>query len=445
MRWLLKILLLASLAVILPFAVLPIARAEPPVAQADQLDEMDLIERVSELQDQFDDERISQRDAAEQALIKLGPRALDHLDDPSDDMPLDKTERLARVRAKLETLAGRAASQASIVTLKGNLSVEESLKQIKSQTANDVAIGADASADAGKPTIAWQGKPISFWSAITRIRQEAGLTIDPYAADATKLRLVPADPATTAFVKQNPAVEATTDMFHVQVTRVDAAKNLTHSNLDHVSLTLLIRWEPRLRPISLKLPASSVKANTSNEHPVTVLNPQSVLATMIQPQIPEVQLTIPFKPVPRDVDQIESLTATIDATLPGRTETFRFRRVGKLPPGKKITRAGATVTMEGIDKNEDLFGITLSLEFDEELNALESHQAWVFDNPIHLEDAQKKISTPLTYESVRQDNNRVAVTYYFADDPGERTLVYQTPAAILQIQSTVRMKNIPLP
>ena len=53
--------------------------------------------------------------------------------------------------------------------------------------------------------------------------------------------------------------------------------------------------------------------------------------------------------------------------------------------------------------------------------------------------------TPLTYESVRQDNNRVAVTYYFADDPGERTLVYQTAAAILSIQSKVDLQDIPMP
>lgn len=438
MRWSLKILMLASLTLIIPFAVLAIA-------QGDQFDEMDLIESVSELQDQLDAEQVSQRDAAEQALIKLGPMALDHLDDPADDMPLDKIERLARVRSKLETLAVRAASQASTVTLKGDLSVEESLKRIRSQTANDVAISENAPVDAGKSIIAWQGKQISFWDAITRIRQETALTIDPYAADASKLRLVPADPATSAFMKKNPAVEATADMFHVRVTRVDATRNLTHPNLDHLSVQLLIRWEPRLRPISLKLPASGVSANASNEQPIAILNPQAVLATMIQPQIPEVQLTIPLEPIPRDVKQIESLTATIHATLPGRTETFRFRRVGKLPPGKKIARAGATVTMEGIDKNEDLFGITLSLEFDEELNALESHQAWVFDNPIHLEDQQGKISTPLTYESIRQDNSRVAVTYYFADDPGERTLVYQTPAAILQIQSIINLKNIPLP
>ena len=166
---------------------------------------------------------------------------------------------------------------------------------------------------------------------------------------------------------------------------------------------------------------------------------------MIQPEIPEVQLTIPLKTVARDVTEIESLTASINATLPGRTETFRFRRVGTLPAGKKIDRAGATVTLEGIDKNEDLFGITLSLSFDEELNALESHQAWVFDNPVYLEDQQGKRSTPLTYESIRQDNNRVAVTYYFAEAPGEQTLVYQTAAAILQVQSKVELRNIPLP
>ena len=415
------------------------------IAQSEQVDEMDRIERVSELQDQLDAEQMSQRDAAEQELIKLGIFALEHLDDPADDMPQDTIERLARIRATLETLAVRSASQPSMVMLDGSLSVDESLKRIKGQTENDIALSDNAPLETGQAIITWAGDKISFWDAVTKIQRTTGLVIDPYAADGSTLRLVPADPNTAKFLKENPAVETSADMFHVQVTRVDAAKNLTHPNLDHVSVQLLIRWEPRLRPINLKLPASSVMGQDSNDGAISVAKADSVYAAMIQPEIPQVQLTIPLKPVPRDVTEIKSLTASIDATLPGRTETFRFRRVGKLPAGKKIERAGATVTFEGIDKNEDLFGITLSLEFNEELNALESHQAWVFDNPIYLEDPQGQRATPLTYESVRQDNSRVSVTYYFADDPGERTLVYKTAAAILQVQSKVELENIPLP
>ena len=415
------------------------------IAQSEQADEMDRIERVSELQDQLDAEQISQRDVAEQELIKLGPFTLEHLDDPSDDMPLDKIERLARIRTKLQTMAVRAASQPSMVTLDGDLTVEESLKRIKRQTKNDVALSDESPVQAGQGMITWQGNEVPFWDAVTKIQRESGLTIDPYAADSSTLRLVPADPNTAQFMKENPAVEATADMFHVRVTRVDATKNLTHPNLDHVSLQLLIRWEPRLKPITIKLPANSVTGKGSNGKAISVRQDAAVFTAMIQPQIPEVQLTIPLKSVPRDVEKIKSLIASLDATLPGQTETFRFKRVGKLPAGKKIARAGATVTFEGIDKNEDLFGITLSLAFNEELNALESHQAWVFDNPIYLEDQQGQQVTPLTYESVRQDNNRVAVTYYFADDPGERTLVYQTAAAILSIQSKVDLQDIPMP
>jgi len=421
------------------------SQAAAAIAQSEQADEMDTIERISELQDQLDADQISQRDAAEEELLKLGAIALEHLDDPSDDMSSDQVERLARVRTKLETIAVRAASQPSMVTLNGELSVEESLKRIQKQTANDVALSDNAPATAGQKTISWEGNKNSFWDAITKIQRESGLTIDPYAADGSKLRLVPADPATAAFHKENPSVETTADMFHVRVTRVDAAKNLTQPNLDHASVQLLIRWEPRLRPISLKMPSQNITGTGSNDKPVSVRSNDAVYSAMIQPQIPEVQLSIPLQAIPRDVEKIKSLIATIDATLPGRTETFRFRRAGKIRAGKKIARAGATVTFEGVEKNEDLFGITLSLEFNEELNALESHQAWVFDNPIYLEDQQGERATPLTYESVRQDNNRVAVTYYFADHPGEQTLVYQTAAAILQVQSKVELKDIPLP
>ena len=193
MKRLLKFLLLAIFVLLHTANVLV-------VAQSETVDEMDRIERISELQDQLDAEQISQRDAAEKELINLGPFALEHLDDPTDDMPLDKVERLARIRTTLETLAVRVASQLSMVTLDGSLSVDESMKRIKNQTKNDVAISEGAPAESGQAILTWTGDSIPFWDAISKIQRETGLVIDPYAADGSKLRLAPAEPNITKFL-----------------------------------------------------------------------------------------------------------------------------------------------------------------------------------------------------------------------------------------------------
>ena len=143
MHRLLKILFLAILLLSSPIIVFAIP----------QSDEMAKIERVSELLDELNSQQISKRDAAEEELIAIGPFALEHLDDASDDMPLDKIERLARVRATLETMAVRAASQPSTVMLDGSLSVEQSLKRVKQQTQNDIAISENSPVAAGQAMI----------------------------------------------------------------------------------------------------------------------------------------------------------------------------------------------------------------------------------------------------------------------------------------------------
>lgn len=131
--------------------------------------------------------------------------------------------------------------------------------------------------------------------------------------------------------------------------------------------------------------------------------------------------------------------------IAGRTETFRFKKLGRLKDGYQQTRAGATVTFQGIEKNEELFGLAVKLGFDAQQNALESYHSWVYDNKIYLENKTGEQIAPIAYDGIGQTENEITVRYYFDTDPSAMTLVYKTPASIVKVPIKIELTDIPLP
>jgi len=425
------------------------AQDEPKV-----LSDMELVERVAFLQRQLVSPEIPKRDEAEKELIERGVRVLDYLEPITDKTPSDTIERIGRVRTALEKIAVALVTKPSLVTFKGKMTVDAAIKKIKEQTNNDVALP-DETPDLFKDRqIEVEFKDTTFWEALADVMHKGDLVVDPYAGDKGKLRVTPTqqariEAANPNLPKQKKAAAAPprngSGVFDLVVTQVNASRNLTDSSLNYCNLRVLIRWEPRLTPISIVLPASTIKAVDEFDNAIEITDKEAVMSGTVQPEIPELEFSIPIGLLDRQIEEIKSLDAVVDAVLPGREETFNFKKLGKLTDGAKQTKAAATVIFEGIAKNEDLWGVTVGLSFDEEHNALESHQGWVFNNSIHLKnDAGEKFEA-LAYEGVRQTNNEVVIRYYFDQDPKNLTLHYKTPAAIVKVPVKVSLKKIPLP
>ncbi len=420
------------------------------------LSDMELIERVASLQRDLQSPEIPKRAAAEKELIELGVRVLDYLEATTEKTPSDAVERTNRVRAALEKIAVAAVTQASRVSLKGKMSIAQVLKKIQIQTGNDASLP-DETPDLFKDRqIEVEFENVKFWKAIDEVMQKGGLTIDTYGGEQGRLVLTPTQAARIAAA--NPEVDSPKDnqpdqavprnisgIFNFAVTQVTASRNLTNPALNYCNLQVLIRWEPRVTPISIALPASTIKAVDEFGNPIEISNQDAVLSGTVQPEIPELEFSIPIGLLDRQIEQIKSFDAQIDAVLPGRIETFKFKKLGDLESGARQSKAGATVTFEGIEKNEDLFGVTVSLSFDEEHNALESHQSWVYNNTVQLKNNKGKTFNALAYEGVRQTNNEVVIRYYFDQDPTNLGLHYTTPAAVVKVPVKISLKKIPLP
>ncbi len=421
-----------------------------------QSEEVALMEQVETLIDQLNSGVIEDRDSAQKELASLDPDALDYIDVPDKNATTDFVERLLAVRKTLEAKAVEKATQPTKVSLDGEFSVEQALKKISIQTGNNIELREGAPPDVAQRQVKLSLQDAPFWQAIHRVMQQSNLDVDPYGGTVHSIVLVPRPPtaanppafndAPAAVVASPAPPQTTTGILAVQVNRVDASRILNAPNLDYTTLNMLIRWEPRIQPISIELAQATLKIVDDQDNTITPLK-QNPISAVVQTEIPELSFPVNIPLINRSVNSIKKISGTLDAVLPGRTETFRFGGLEELEDGASQTKSGATVTFGGIKSNEELFGVTVGLSFDDQSNELDSHQGWTFENEAYLVDpnAPQIRHESVAYETVAQNGQQVIVEYYFEVDPSPFDLVYQTPAAIVSVSFDFELNDIPLP
>ena len=316
----------STVALMISIAIFTVAL---PAAAYGQSEEIALMEQVETLIDELDSTSIEDRDSAQAELESLEPDALDFIDVPSDDATTDFIERLLAVRKTLEAKAVKQATQPTQVNLQGTFSVEEALKKIRRQTKNNIALreGIELGAENGEITLELKSAP--FWEAVNAVMLQANLEVDVYGGTVGNVVLVPrsSSPANKNTDPLQVVIppRTTTGVLAVEVSRVVASRVLSAPNLDFTTLDLLIRWEPRVQPISLQLNQANLKIVDDQDNTIAPLR-QTPISSAVQTEIPELNFPVNLPLIKREVNQIKSVSGTLDAVLPGRIETFRFRR-----------------------------------------------------------------------------------------------------------------------
>jgi len=132
--------------------------------------------------------------------------------------------------------------------------------------------------------------------------------------------------------------------------------------------------------------------------------------------------------------------------MPGRVETFTFENLAKAKDVEQ-KKAGATVVLQDVRKNGDVYDVRMVLRFDKAANALDSHRGWVLSNEVYLLDAKGVKNEPAGYETTRQTPTEVGFAFKFVIDgtlDGHK-FVYKTPAAIVEKQVKYELSDILLP
>ncbi|HEU0067833.1 MAG TPA: hypothetical protein VFQ26_01050, partial [Nitrospiraceae bacterium] len=377
------------------------------------------------------------RDAAEKALIKLGPSVLGLLPPITPRTAAEVKERLDRVRKELETASAQSVANPTTVTLEGEMSLPEAFIKFEEQTGNRVT-GYDRRS--GKVQLAFQATP--YWQAIDQLLDQAELKINEFGGEDQAL-VVMARPE-GELPRFGHAIY--TGVFRLEPLRLEARRDLRNSSVNGMQLAIGVTWEPRLTPIAIRQPLNELEIKDDRGETLAVSGAQGALNAGIESGMSAVELNVPLGLPSREAKKIASVKGRLSVLAPGKMETFEF---SDLEAARDVEqeRAGVTVTFERLRKNVDLFEARINVRFEDAANALESHRGWVYRNEAYLLDAKGQRMENVGLQATRQETNEVGVAFLFDLPDGAKgcKFVYKTPALLLQLPVEFELKDIDLP
>ncbi len=379
---------------------------------------------------------LAERQAAEKTLVDLGPAVLPYLPRTSSRTPAEVRQRLARVLQAVESMAAKRAVEATTITLEGKFAVADVFEELEKQSGNRVVGFEEVTTEI---TTAFKDKP--YWQALDEVLDATGLTVNAISQNSGVMTVM-AKPE-----GQNDRVgrAAYAGLFRYEATRIQSVRNLLNPTAENMRIAVNVAWEPRLTPISLSQPFDQITAIDENgdEIAMTAEGRQDVA---VNPGVSSVEVELPFPLPDRNIKKIVSLKGEMLAMLPGRVERFEFSRLGKVS-NQDQRRAGVTVTLERVRKEEALYKLWVRVKFDDASNALESYRGWIFRNEAYLVASNGERIDSDGMETTLQTDNEIGIAYYFDRDEGLEgcRFRYETPALIIQLPVKYELKDIKLP
>ena len=427
-----------TLAIVLGQAEAPV---KPPAAKPTA----PLAEKLRKLIVQLEDEALTVRNQAEEAIIKLGPDILDLLPIPTEKMQLELKTRLGRIRVVVQKEAIDAFSKPTTLTLQGEMKLSEAIAKIEKQTGNTLVDFRERfNQEAVDSVLKLDLAEVPFWKGIDSLLDAAELTVYNYSDAETAGKLPFVARSNQEAKRGERGIYA--GLFRLEARNVESTRDLRTPAASGLRLTTDIAWEPRIRPILLQIPQADLKAVDESGGELAI-DGETVIEVPIEGSNSGVELVIPLKLPKRSVTKIGSLKGKLTAVIPGRPETFQF---SGLNTAKDVAqeRGGVIVTLEQARKNDDLEEIRIRLKFDKSANALESHRGWIYNNEAYLLDKEGKQIESGGLEARLVEVNEVGLSYVF-DLEGRKLsdckFVYKTPAAIYKIPVDFEIREIELP
>jgi hypothetical protein len=145
---------------------------EPP-------ESISLKQRVESLSKDLDADKEQQRDAAEKALLEIGPDALEFLPQTDDLASEEWTMRIERIRARFSEDSTFDFHEPAMVSIQGTLSVFEALEAIQKQTRNPIGLDPFRGQDAFQEKFDFDIQGVTFWEAIDEVLEKINWQIIP--------------------------------------------------------------------------------------------------------------------------------------------------------------------------------------------------------------------------------------------------------------------------
>jgi hypothetical protein len=385
--------------------------------------------------------KMEARKAAEEALIKLGPRVLPLLPDSAKAGGAERKQRLERIRTALRDAQDSTNLGASKITIKGKgIRLSEAIQKLQAQSSNVITdLREQEGAEASNPALDLEIVDRPFFEALDIIARQGEFTPNFYTNDGT-IGLMPGKPPEKALVQY-------VGPFRIAFRKIELARDLQGGG-SSANAQLEVAWEPRLRPMLLALKADELKIKDDQGKAVEAQVMDESTDVPLRPDNPVSELNISLAAPDRAAKMLSSLKVKADITVPAGLRTFRFPT---LVVKETVTekQGNISVSLEGTEVDEQVWKVNVVLAYPGEGPAFESYRQGLFNNRLWLQKADgSRFEHNGGFSNTASDQGKLGFEYLFVDAPGKPAdygLVYETPSKVLTIPLEFEFKDVPLP
>ena len=403
----------------------------------------DLAEKVKNLFKQLDDPSAEKRDAAEKALIELGPSVIPHLPKVTPRTSAEVKDRLLRISKSLDKAAAEEIIKPKMLTLAGDASLKSVLEEIEKQTGNKLRdMRMDGGGEATDLTIKSKLENVPFWQGLDQILDEAELGVEGVATESGALGIIARpEGQSKRFGKAHYA-----GPFRFETIELEAKRSLRAANMERLKLFIEATWEPRLRPVIIEQKLEDVIAKDEMGNVIPIDGADGDIAVDVEFDANLIELEIPLKLPSRDVKKISSVKGKASVVLLGRDANFEFANITKAKEVKQ-SQAGVTVVLESVAKSDDVYEVRMRVELDDAQGTLESFRAGIFSSEAYLLSPNLEKSMNDGEEASREEENVFGRIYEFSidGDISKYKFVFKTPVTVIRAPVEYELKDIDLP
>ncbi|MCA9130004.1 MAG: hypothetical protein KDB22_23110 [Planctomycetales bacterium] len=391
-------------------------------------------ESVRVLLRQLDADELAQRDAAEQQLIQLGAGVLPLLPAVTPRTSGEMKVRLERIRQSLQQESVEVFFEASKVSISGTMTLGEAIAEIQDQTGNEIQLRGE-----GEGTeVQLNCQDEEFWTVVGQLVDQANLRIASFATTDNALVLTQLDGASPS-----PVSAYSVGPFRVDAVSVRTSLPIAYALRGTMELSYNVSWEPRLKPIFMQIPMSTVTA-AINDQSINVANAAATPEIALNVGGCTAQVDLQFERPPRSAESLTSVAGTFVMAVPSEEHKYVFTKFGER---QTQTFGDVSVTLERARRNGPVYEMPLYVEFGDAQGALDSFRGWIRSNEAYLLDPKGVRIDDVGYNTYAASGNAVGIAYRFQlnGDPEGYQLVYRSPAKISKQSVSFELKDVPLP
>ena len=404
-----------------------------------------LKDRVNQLVSKLDAEKPEARDAAQKALVELGPRILPILDEAEKAGSAERKGRIGKVREALAKAEENTNLGASRITIKQKgIRLSEAIKLLQTQSGNTINDLRDQEGvDVTNPALDLEIADKPFFEALDLVAEQGGVTPTFFTGDGSIGLTGGAMPGAPPRAK--PMV-VYSGPFRVQFKQFSTVRDF-ETGMGSSNAQFELAWEPRLRPMLLAFKPDSVQAKTDDGKAIARAVMQETDDVVLRPENPAAEVNLNLVAPDRSSKELATFKVKGEVTLPAGLKAFHFKSLAA--KDETIKEGEIAVTLESTTIEEGVWRVNVEVAYPGGGPAFESYRQGLFNNRLWLQKADgSRFEHNGGFNNTGSDDGKLSFEYLFVDVPGKLAdygLVYETPSKVVTIPLEFEFTKVPLP